>query len=194
MKRYKSFGMMTDIPQSNNDLPNTTPINLLAPPQDVPQRIQRQEYDREAIISPDKNFRAIRNLQRHLPDHHPSDMTQQYHHSDMMSQYHPSDMTQQYHHSDMTQQYHPSDIPQYHPSDIPQYHPYSHPHSHPHSHHHSHKDGDERSLCDKIILHVNKCKKCRKRYSQSNSFYITIIIGLLLFIIFLLTKVIDKFS
>lgn len=49
------------------------------------------------------------------------------------------------------------------------------------------------NICQKVQRHLRKCPGCKKRYSHHNM-YITIIMGLVLFIMFLLTKIIDKFG
>lgn len=49
------------------------------------------------------------------------------------------------------------------------------------------------TICTKVQRHLKKCSHCKKKYSHNN-LYITIIMGLALFIMFLFTKIIDKFS
>jgi len=45
--------------------------------------------------------------------------------------------------------------------------------------------------CRNIMEHIESCKMCRKIYKRDNRL-ITIIVGLVLFIMFLLTKILDK--
>jgi hypothetical protein len=49
-------------------------------------------------------------------------------------------------------------------------------------------------LCSRIAKHLENCKKCSRKYSNDTNTYISIIVGLILFIMFLLTKIIDKFG
>jgi hypothetical protein len=48
--------------------------------------------------------------------------------------------------------------------------------------------------CEEINKHVKDCKKCSKKYANDINTYISIIVGLILFIMFLLTKIVDKFT
>jgi hypothetical protein len=53
---------------------------------------------------------------------------------------------------------------------------------------------DETLSCKKIAEHLKSCTKCSRKYGNDTNTYLAIIIGLVLFILFLLTKIIDKFS
>jgi hypothetical protein len=47
--------------------------------------------------------------------------------------------------------------------------------------------------CKQIAEHIKKCKKCKKKYDQTSHVYMSIIMILILFTMFLLTKIADKF-
>ena len=47
--------------------------------------------------------------------------------------------------------------------------------------------------CNKIEAHIKECSKCSKIYRKNVNTYIMIIIGLILFIMFLITKIVDKY-
>lgn len=49
-------------------------------------------------------------------------------------------------------------------------------------------------MCKKIAEHLKACSKCSRKYQNDTNTYLAIIIGLVLFILFLLTKIIDKFG
>lgn len=52
----------------------------------------------------------------------------------------------------------------------------------------------EETMCSKMEKHIRACKKCMKKYGQKKvNTYVMIIGALLLFIMFLLTKLVDKF-
>lgn len=48
--------------------------------------------------------------------------------------------------------------------------------------------------CASVREHIKECLKCSKKYGNDINTYISIIVGLLLFIMFLFTKIIDKFT
>lgn len=52
----------------------------------------------------------------------------------------------------------------------------------------------EENQCKKIAEHLKTCSKCTRKYVVDTNNYVAIIIGLVLFILFLLTKIIDKFG
>ncbi len=52
----------------------------------------------------------------------------------------------------------------------------------------------EEMMCKRIAEHLKGCSKCSRKYNVDTNQYIAIIITLVLFILFLLTKIIDKFS
>jgi hypothetical protein len=47
--------------------------------------------------------------------------------------------------------------------------------------------------CKTIVGHINQCSDCKRQYKRNKHTYISIILGLLLFIVFLITKLIDKY-
>jgi hypothetical protein len=52
----------------------------------------------------------------------------------------------------------------------------------------------EEPLCKRIAEHLKSCSKCSRKYVVDTNSYVAIIIGLVLFVLFLLTKIIDKFG
>ena len=52
----------------------------------------------------------------------------------------------------------------------------------------------EENRCKTITDHLKSCSKCSRKYVVDTNSYVAIIIGLVLFVLFLLTKIIDKFG
>lgn len=52
----------------------------------------------------------------------------------------------------------------------------------------------EDNQCKSFAEHVKACSKCSRKYVVDTNSYVAIIIGLVLFVLFLLTKIIDKFG
>ena len=49
-------------------------------------------------------------------------------------------------------------------------------------------------MCKRIAEHLKSCSKCARKYVVDTNNYVAIIIGLVLFVLFLLTKIIDRFG
>ncbi len=168
MKRYKSFGE-TGKPTAARrtmSIDQYTPTQNI-PMMDVPQHVQYQEYQREDEGVGFSN-RAIRNF-NHNTGYNPQYNQPQYTQPQYQPQYQPQP---QYTQPQYPPQYNP---PQYNQSqEIPSY---------------------KEDICDRVLKHIKNCPSCNKKYMNNDvNYYITIIVGLLLFIMFLLTKIIDKFS
>jgi hypothetical protein len=141
-----------------------SPITALPPAQDVPRHIQQQEFQRE-----EAGFNANRAI-RNFGDRggqsvfmEPPPQQQMYMQPQQQQQMYMQPQQQQ---------------PMYMPPAPPiQY---------------GQPIYEEEDTCEKIRKHIKKCKKCAKKYRKDNNLYITIIIGLLMFIMFLFTKIIDR--
>ena len=63
---------------------------------------------------------------------------------------------------------------------------------HRYDHPHQPNPDDFEALCIQVKKHIKKCKSCRKKFTKQNNSHMMIIVLLSLFILFLLTKIIDK--
>ncbi len=166
MKLYKSFGNMSGNASghTSESFASHTPINSLPPPMDVPVQIQQQQYQHEEAGF--NPSRAIRKFQK------PTSMYAQP--QQMYAQ--PQQMyaqPQQQMYAQPQQMYQANDGVE-------------------HGVHIS--EGFQIPMCKRISAHLKECKKCSRKYSSDANSYICIIVGLVLFIMFLLTKIIDKFG
>jgi hypothetical protein len=85
-------------------------------------------------------------------------------------------------------QHYPQPQPQ-HPQPQPQHYPQPQPHR---------VQQQEQAInpndisCKLIVAHINSCQLCKKLYQRNNDIYITIIAVLLIFCLFLLSKLLDR--
>lgn len=76
------------------------------------------------------------------------------------------------------------------PQQYPPQYPFQYPPQQPLNFRDSKPQQPEENLCKKIAEHLKKCSKCSRKYAKDTNQYIAIIIGLVLFVLFLLTKII----
>lgn len=46
--------------------------------------------------------------------------------------------------------------------------------------------------CEDLIIHIDNCKKCRRKYRSNYNSYLTVVVIMAFIILFLLTKIVDK--
>jgi len=164
MKRYKSFGMINK-------------GNPPSPPQTV------ESYNYQTGYTPLDSLPPARDIPQHIQQ-------REYQHED--SGYNPSMRAIRNFQRD-SHQPPPQQPPQPYYQPYPQQ--YSHQEGQPYYPQYAfpiQQNKPHEKLCSRISKHMVNCKKCSKKYACDTNTYITIIVGLLLFIMFLLTKVIDK--
>ena len=167
MKRYKSFGQ-TGISQSSSNPKYDAPSSNHTPMYALPTADVPQQIQQQEYQREESGYnvnRAIRNFARQPQYQQPQPYPQQ-------PQPYPQQQYQQ-----------PQPYPQQLPLPLPSYPLPTYSHETP------------VKLCSKISKHLKNCSSCAKKYTNADvNMYISIIVGLILFIMFLLTKIIDKFG
>lgn len=201
MKQYKRFGdtgESTSVSYENyqppvpKEIPSYTPTESL-PLYDVPQHIQQKEYQREEANGINVK-RAIRNLHIPTPNktNQPSlDTMYQYQAVQQMppQQMHPSQQ-QMYMYPPQSYTINPMMYSYPPPPPPPPVYPEDASVNKKHIKKNTKYIDDDDDLCLQIAKHLKKCKECKKKYNRNDSnTYLIIIVGLVLFILFLLTKI-----
>ena len=187
MKHYKTFGQTGKTYLRERSRPYAVPPQHSTPPSqqmesvyepDVPPQFQRaiRQFDR-----PGKRARTT--IDQVIEPVEPPHQMMQPPHPQMMQPPHPQMMHQEPHPQMMHQEPHPQMMhqepqrPHFDPSQQPPPPTMQYP-----------------TQCPDIHTHIMSCPVCSKIYRRNNNTYISIIICLILFIVFLLTKVVDKLA